>query len=100
MEVLQAQMEELRDQLDTLRIGEGPRGQNEDVSLVAGIKEWTGESKGRSVHEFLTQVETLAKVSVWTSQDKAFIVKAKLQGLASSFLMGEKSWAEMGVLMK
>jgi hypothetical protein len=47
MEVLQAQMKELRPQLDTLRIGEGNRGQSKDVSLVAGIKEWTGESKGR-----------------------------------------------------
>jgi hypothetical protein len=49
MEVLQAQMEELRDQLETLRIGEGHRGQSKDVSLMAGIKEWTGDTKGRSV---------------------------------------------------
>jgi hypothetical protein len=100
MEVLQAQMVELRDQLDTLRIGEGHRGQSKDVSLVVGIKDWTGESKRRSVHEFLTQAETLAKVSGRTSQDKAFIVEAKLQGLALQFLMGKKSWAEMGVLTK
>jgi hypothetical protein len=38
------------------------------------------------VHECLIQIETLAKVSVWTSQDKALIVKAKLQGLALQFL--------------
>jgi hypothetical protein len=82
MEVLQAQMEELRNQLDTLRIGEGHRGESKEVSLVAGIKEWTGESKGRSVHEFLTQIETLTKVSGWSGQDKAVIVKAKVQGLA------------------
>jgi hypothetical protein len=69
-------MEDLQDQLETLRIGGSHRGQNKDVSLVAGIKEWTGKSKGRSVHEFLTQIETLAKVSGWTSQDKALIAKA------------------------
>ncbi|PNF42330.1 hypothetical protein B7P43_G05171 [Cryptotermes secundus] len=40
MEILQTQMEELRVQLETLRIGETHRGQNKDVSLVAGIKEW------------------------------------------------------------
>jgi hypothetical protein len=96
MEVLQAQMEELRDQLETLRIGEAPRGQSKDVSLVAGIKEWTGESKGRSVQEFLTQVETLAKVSGWTSQDKALIVKAKLQGLALQFLNGREELGRDG----
>jgi hypothetical protein len=86
MEVLQAQVEELRGQLETLRIGKEHRGQIKDVSLVAGIKEWTGESKGRSVHELLTQIEILAKVSGWTSHDKAFFVKAKLQGLALQFL--------------
>jgi hypothetical protein len=49
MEILQAQIEELRGQLETLRIGEAHRGQSKDFSLVAGIKKWTGESKGRSV---------------------------------------------------
>jgi hypothetical protein len=96
MEVLQAQMEELCDQLETLRIGEAPRGQSKDVSLVAGISEWTGKSKGRSVQEFLTQVETLAKVSGWTSRDKALIVKAKLQGLALQFLNGREELGRDG----
>jgi hypothetical protein len=79
MEILQAQLEELRDRLAAIRIGDDHRGQSKDVSLVEGIKEWTGESKGRYVHEFLTQNETLAKVSGWTSHDKALTVKAKLQ---------------------
>jgi hypothetical protein len=74
MEALHAQMDELRNQRELLRIGEAHRGQSNDVSLVADIKEWTGKSKGRSVHEFLTQIVTLAKVSGWTSQDKALIV--------------------------
>ncbi|PNF15755.1 hypothetical protein B7P43_G11016 [Cryptotermes secundus] len=59
MEVLQAQMEELWVQLETLRIGEAHRGQSKDVSLVARIKECTGESKGRSVYEFLTQIDVI-----------------------------------------
>jgi hypothetical protein len=42
------------------------------------------------VYEFLTQVETLAKVSGWTSQDKALIIKAKVQGLALQFLNGRE----------
>jgi hypothetical protein len=54
--------------------------------FITGLKEWTGESKGRSVHEFLTQIEILAKVSGWSSHDKAFIVKAKLKELALQFL--------------
>jgi len=51
-----------------------------------GIKEWTGEAKGKTVHEFFSQIETLAKVSGWSKEDKALIVKAKLQGLALQFL--------------
>jgi hypothetical protein len=49
MEIVQAQMEELRDQLDTLKIGETHRGQSKDISLVAGIMEWICESKGRGI---------------------------------------------------
>jgi hypothetical protein len=90
MEVLQAQMEDLWDQLGALRIGETHRGQGKDVPLVAGINEWIGESKGKSVYEFLAQIDTLAKVSGWTSQDKALITKAKLQGLALQFLNGRE----------
>jgi len=55
IEALQLQIEELRAQLNTLRIGETvsvPRSQTKDVSLVTGIQEWTGEAKGRTVHEF------------------------------------------------
>jgi hypothetical protein len=37
---------------------------------------------------FFSQIEILAKVSGWTNEDKALIVKAKLQGLAVQFLSG------------
>jgi hypothetical protein len=90
MEGLLAQIEELRERLELVGIAGSPRGQSKDVSLVAGIKEWTGESKGKPVQEFLTQVESLAKVSGWNTQDKALIVKAKLQGLALQFLHGHE----------
>jgi hypothetical protein len=96
MEILQAQIEELRERMETLGIGEIPRGHSKDVSLVAGIKEWTGESKGKPVLEFLMQIETLAKVSGWTGQDKALIVKAKLQGLALQFLHGREELGRDG----
>jgi hypothetical protein len=64
-------MAELRDRLETIKIGESPRVQSRDVSLVSSIKEWTGEFKDRPVNEFLTQIETLAKVRGWNNQDKA-----------------------------
>jgi hypothetical protein len=34
-----------------------------DVTLVAGVKDWTGDIKGRTVHEFFAQIDTYAKVS-------------------------------------
>ena len=91
IEALQLQIEELRAQLTTLRIGETvnvPSRKTKDVLLVTGIQEWTGEAKGKTVHEFFSQIETLAKVSGWTNEDKALIVKAKLQGLALQFFSG------------
>ena len=99
IESLQLQIEELRSQLNALRIGEAtsvPRGQKKDVSLVAGIQDWSGETKGKSVHEFFSQIETLAKVSGWTEVDKALIVKAKLQGLALQFLSGREELVRDG----
>jgi hypothetical protein len=72
--------------METLGIGEVPRGHSKNVSLIAGIMEWTREGKGRLVYEFLAQIETLAKVRGWTSQDKALIVKAKLQGCSYEVL--------------
>jgi hypothetical protein len=32
-----------------------------DVTLVTVIKDWTGDSKGRSVHEFFSQIDTYEK---------------------------------------
>jgi ferritin-like protein len=40
----------------------------------------------------------LAKVSGWTSQDKALVVKAKLQGLALQFLHGREELGRDGCL--
>jgi len=54
IEALQLQIEELHMQLHTLRIGETvnvPSRQMKDISLVTGIPEWTGEVKGKTLHE-------------------------------------------------
>ena len=61
-----------------------------DVTLVTGIKDWTGDSKSRTVHEFLVQIDTYAKVGNWADDEKALIVKAKLQGIALQFVQGRE----------
>jgi hypothetical protein len=50
-----------------------------NVTLVAGIKDWTWDSRGRTVYEFFAQIDTYAKVSNWADDEKALIAKAKLQ---------------------
>jgi hypothetical protein len=84
-----ADVENLRQQLEDLQTSLS-RNFTKDVSLVAGLKEWSGDSKGKSVKEYLAQIETYAKVSHWTDQDMALIAKAKLQGLALQFLNGRE----------
>jgi hypothetical protein len=91
IEALQLQIEQLHARLNTVRIGETdnvPSRQTKDVLLETGIQEWTGKAKGKTVHEVFSQIETLVKVSGWTNEDKALIVKAKLQGLVLQFLSG------------
>jgi len=55
IEALQLQIEELRAQLNTLRISgtvSVPSRQTMEVSLVTGIEEWTGEAKGKPYTSF------------------------------------------------
>ena len=59
-----------------------------NVTLVAGIKDWTGDSKGRTFHEFFAQIDTYAKASNWSEEEKALIAKTKLQGIALPFVQG------------
>jgi hypothetical protein len=61
-----------------------------DVTLVTGIKDWTGDSKGKTVHEFFAQIDTYAKVSNWSEEEKALIAKAKLQGIALQYVQGRE----------
>ena len=61
-----------------------------DVTLVAGIKDWTGVSRGRTVYEFFAQIDTYAKVSNCADDEKALIAKAKLQGIALQFVQGRE----------
>jgi hypothetical protein len=56
-----------------------------DLTLVAGIKDWTDDSKSRTVREFFAQFDTYAKVSNWSEDEKALITNAKLQRIVLDF---------------
>jgi hypothetical protein len=56
LQEMQAEIERLKIEIATPR--DSPiqtRAAIKDVTLVAGIKVWTGDSKSRSVHEFFSQ---------------------------------------------
>jgi hypothetical protein len=92
MQEMQAKIERLKIEISTPRASPIQNmTAKKDVTLVAGIKDWTGDSKGRSVFEFFTQINTYAKVSNWLEDEKALIAKAKLQGTALQFVQGRES---------
>ena len=61
-----------------------------NVTIVAGIKDWTGDSKGGSMHVFFTHINAYAKLSNWSEDEKALIAKATLQGIALQFVQGRE----------
>jgi len=66
-----------------------------DVTLVSGIKDWTRDSRSRTVHEFFVQIDTYAKVSNWAEDEKTLIRKAKLQDIALQFVREENFYLMM-----
>ena len=74
----------------TLRISEAVGVLNremKEVSFVTWIQEWMSGAKGKAVHNYLSQIETLSKVNGW--MDEGFMT-AILQGLALEFLSGQE----------
>jgi len=84
---MQAEIQRLKVEMASTP-GSSPIPPMKDVALVAGIKDWTGDSKGRTVHECFAQIDTYANVSNWSEDEKALIAKAKLQGIALQYVQG------------
>jgi hypothetical protein len=78
MQEMQAEIERLKIEMAGTPRASTVHSEMKEATLVAGIKDWTGDSKVRSVFEFFTQIDTYAKVSNWTEDEKALIAKAKL----------------------
>jgi hypothetical protein len=92
---MEQSLQEMQAEIERLKvdIGSTPRASPthtamKDITLVAGIKDWTGDSKGRTVYEFFAQTDTYAKDRNWAVDEKALIAKAKLQGIALQFVQG------------
>ena len=69
----------------TLRISEAVGVLNremKEVSFVTWIQEWMSGAKGKAVHNYLSQIETLSTVSGWT--DEGFDYDGDITGLGST----------------
>jgi hypothetical protein len=63
-------------------------GRAKDLTLAADLKESNGAKSGKTIHEFLEQLEQFGKVSQWTDSDLVNITLSKLSGEAPTFVKG------------
>ena len=89
---MEARIRELEEQLRNLSLG-----RVKDLSLAANIKEWSGSKPGKSVREFLSQIDQFGAISQWTDQDRISIVKAKCVGEAQLYIKGVEELNEPGL---
>ena len=53
---MQAEIQRLK--IEVASTPRAPTPAMKDVTLIAGIKDWIGDSKGHTVHEFFAQIDT------------------------------------------
>jgi hypothetical protein len=68
-----------------------------DLSLASTIKEWSGQTRGKSVTEFLTQIEQCARISNWGEIDLVNITKTKLTSDALRFVSSHEELTKENV---
>jgi hypothetical protein len=68
---MEAKVLALEAQIINLTLG----GRWKDLSLAAGIREWSGENNAKPVSDFLAQVDQCARVSNWRMKTKLILLK-------------------------
>jgi hypothetical protein len=89
---MEARTAELEEQLRNLSLG-----RVKDLSLASNIKEWAGSKAGKSVREFLSQIDQFGVLSQWTEADRISILKAKCVGEAQLYIKGVEEQNEPGL---
>lgn len=89
---MEARIAELEEQLRNLSLG-----RVKDLSLASNIKEWSESKSGKSVREFLSQIDQFGAISQWTELDRISIVKAKCVGEAQLYIKGVEELNEPGL---
>ena len=95
---LQTELAEMKMELQRLResMSHGTPTLHKDLSLVTLIPKWSGSDSAVTLEEFLSRVESAARIGRWQDADKWEIAVLKLTDSAKLFYLGCSELHEEG----
>jgi len=95
---LQTELAEIKMELQRLResMSHGMPTLHKDLSLVTLIPKWSGSDSAVTLEEFLSSVESAARIGRWQDADKREIAVLKLTDSAKLFYLGCSELHEEG----
>ena len=87
---LQAELAEAKAELQRLRerVSVGTPTVHKDLSLISLIPKWSGAETGIPLEEFLSLIESSARIGLWEDGDKLQIAALRLTDVARQFYNG------------
>jgi len=87
---LQAQLAEAKLAVQRLkdRMSVGTLTVHKDLSLITLVPKWTGTEAAVTLEEFISSIESSARIGRWEEAVKVEIALLKLAGLAKTFYKG------------
>jgi hypothetical protein len=79
---LQRKLDELKLEIQRLRMSLGAPTVHKDLSLISLIPKWSGSGSSNSLEEFISILEASAQIGRWEAKDMLEIAALKLQGSA------------------
>jgi hypothetical protein len=89
-EQLHAELAEAKAELQRVidRMSVGNPFLHKDMSLITLVPKWDGSESAGNLEEFLTSVDTAARIGYWQDNDKTQVAVLKLSGSAKLFYQG------------
>ena len=78
-----AEVQQLKD-----RILAGTPTVHKDLSLITLVPKWTGTDAAVTLEEFISSIESSARIGRWEESDKVEVALLKLAGSAKTFYIG------------
>jgi hypothetical protein len=66
----------------------GPPTGHKDLSLISLISKWSGSESENSLEEFISTLETSARIGCWEEKDTVKIAALRLKGSVRVFYRG------------